>query len=67
MFFKIRICRCAWVAQSVEHPALDSGSSHDLAVHEFEPCVGLHADSTEPAWHFLSLPLPHALSKINKL
>ena len=35
---------------------------HDLAVCEFEPHVGLCADSSEPAWDFvspsLSLPLP---------
>ena len=28
--------------------ASDFGSGHDLEVCEFEPCVGLHADSLEP-------------------
>ena len=28
--------------------ASDFGSGHDLAVREFEPCVGLCADSSEP-------------------
>ena len=41
---KLRI-RGAWVAQSVEHP---TGSGHDLTVREFEPRVGLCADSSEP-------------------
>ena len=40
----------AWVAQSVKHLTLDFSSSHDLMVHEIEPCAGLHTDSTEPAW-----------------
>ena len=57
--------------------ASDFGSGHDLAVREFKPRVGLHADSSEPGACFrfcvsLSLcPSPaHALSlsvsKINK-
>ena len=37
------------VTQSVEHPTLDFGSGHDLAVG-----VGLHADNVEPGWDFLS-------------
>ena len=66
------------MAQSVKHPTPDFGSGHDLTVYEFEPQVGLCAD-TEPAWDSLSLslslcPLPslspsliHALSlKIKK-
>ena len=32
-------------------------SGHDLMVHEFQPCIWLLADSTEPAWDSLSLPL----------
>ena len=28
--------------------AADFGSGHDLMVREFEPCVGLRADSSEP-------------------
>ena len=27
-----------------------------ISVSGFEPCVGLHADSVEPAWDSLSLP-----------
>ena len=37
--------RGAWVAQSVKHL---TSSGHDLMVHQFEPCVGLCADSSEP-------------------
>ena len=45
---------------------------HGLAVHEINHCIGLYADSAEPAWDSpspsLSLPLPCTLSlKINKL
>ena len=46
-----------WVAQLVKHPTLDFGSGHHPTVCEFETHVGLHADSTEPAWDSLSLPL----------
>ena len=40
--------------------ASDFGSGRDLTVHEFEPCVGLCADSSEPGacfgfWGSLSL------------
>ena len=52
---------------------LNFGSGHDLMVHEIEPHIGFCADSTEPSWDSLSLPLPclhaHKLSlalKINK-
>ena len=31
------------------------GSSHDLEARGIEPCVGLCADSAEPAWDCLSL------------
>ena len=55
-----------WMAQSVEHPTLDFGSGHGLMVCEFEPHVGLCADSGEPAWDSLSAPLllvrTHSLS-----
>ena len=54
----------------------DFGSGHDLAVPEFEPCIGLCADSSEPGTSFgfcvslsLSAPLPlmlaRSLSKVN--
>ena len=56
--------RGAWVAQLVKRLTLDFGSGHDLAVCEFEPRVGLRADSSEPGACFrfcvfpLSLPFP---------
>ena len=58
--------------------ASDFGSSHDIAVHEFKPHIGVCADarSLEPASDsvspFLSLPptpvhaLSLSLSKVNK-
>ena len=53
------------MAQSVKHLTLDFGSGHDLTVHEFEPCIGLCADSADPVWDSLSAPslLVHSLSK----
>ena len=33
---------------SVKRLTLDFGSGHDLTVYEFEPHVGLYADSSEP-------------------
>ena len=39
----------ASVAQSIKHWNLDFGSGHDLTVRKFEPHVGRHAVSTEPA------------------
>ena len=47
--------RGTWVAQSAKCPILGFGLGHDLAVREFEPRVGLLADSVEPAWDSLSL------------
>ena len=47
------------MAQLVKHPVLGFGSGHDLTVREFEPCVGLCADSAEPAWDSFSLSLRH--------
>ena len=47
-----------WVprrAQSVKQPTLDVGSSHNLAVPGTESCIGLCANSVEPAWDSLSL------------
>ena len=43
------------MAQLVEYPTLDLGSSHNLTVCELEPQAGLCADSTE--LRILSLPL----------
>ena len=42
--------RGGWVAQLVKH--LIFGSGHDLAVHKFEPCFWLCADSSEPGAFF---------------
>ena len=58
----------------VKCPALDCGSGHRLTVREFEPHVGLCADSMETAWDSLSpslslCPSPLVLSlslKINE-
>ena len=52
-----RTAEGAPVAQSVKHPTFDFGSSHDLTVCEFKPCLGLCTDSMEPAWDILSLSL----------
>ena len=61
--------------------ASDFGSGHDLAVHGFEPHIGLCADSSEPGAcfrfsvslslcpspaHTLGLSLSFSLTKINK-
>ena len=50
--------------------AADFGSGHDLVVREFEPCVGLCADSSEPGACFgfsLSLSLSLSQKSLNKL
>ena len=49
------------MAQSVERPALDFGSGHDLRVVRSSPTLG-SVLSTEPAWDSLSIlpPLAHA-------
>ena len=44
----------AWVAQLFNCPTLDFGPGRDLIVRKVEPLIGLCADSTEPAWDFLS-------------
>ena len=63
--------RGAWVAQSVQRPAHDVSSGHDLVVRGFKPHVWLCAASSEPAWDFSSLPLslllPCSLSQILKI
>ena len=63
--YKMEMAGGTRVAQSVKRPTLGFGSGHDLAVRGPEPYVGLFADSAEPAWDSLSLPLPrrHSLSK----
>ena len=43
------------MAQSVGRLTFGFGSGRDLTVCEFEPRVGLCADSMDPAWDFLSL------------
>ena len=54
------------MAQSVKHLTLDFGSGHNLTVRGFKPCIGLCADSGEPAWDSLSpspsLPCPYSCS-----
>ena len=52
---KIKICQGAGGVQSVKRPTPGFSSGHDLTVREFEPCIGLHADSVEPAWDSLSV------------
>ena len=60
------------MAQLVKRLTLDLGSGHDLAVREFEPCVGLCTDSTDRAWDSLSLslslplPLSHSLLPLSQ-
>ena len=51
--------RDTWVAQLVKRLTLDFGSGHDIIVREFEPRVGLCADSVDPP--FPSAPSPFAL------
>ena len=53
------------MAQLVKRPTLGFGSGHDLAVREFEPHIGLCADSAEPAWDSVSpcLSAPPLLSR----
>ena len=68
--YKIFMLRGSWVVQLVKHPTPDFGSGHDLMVHEFEPYVGLCADSSQPGTCFglclpLSLPLP-CLSSVSQ-
>ena len=57
------------MAQLGKRLTLDLGSGHDLTVHEFEPCVGVCADSVEPDRNSPSLPvsLPLCLSKKKKV
>ena len=45
---KINYLQGTWVAQSVKHLTLDVGSGCDHTVCEFEPCIRLCADSSEP-------------------
>ena len=53
--YNIRQSWGTWVAQLVKIPTLDFSSDHDRTLHELEPHIGLHADSTKPAWDSLSL------------
>ena len=67
--FKMMITRGAWVAQSAKRLTLDFSSGYDLTDPELESCIGLCADSAEPAWDppspsFSAPPLlTHSLSK----
>ena len=55
------------MAQLVECSTLDFGLDHCLAVPEFGPHIGLHADSVEPAWESLLLSAPPLLAiSLNK-
>ena len=45
------------MAQLVKHPTPEFGSGHVPTVREMEPHIMLCADSMEPAWDSLSLPL----------
>ena len=46
----------------IKPQTFDFGSDHDFTGPEVESCVGLCADSMEPAWDSLSLPLPCSCS-----
>lgn len=46
------------MAQSFKCPTLGFSSDHDLTVHGMEPNNGLHPDSQEPTWDFLSPTAP---------
>ena len=46
-YIKNSLVRRARVAQLVKRLTLDFGSGHDLTLREFEPRIGLHADSSE--------------------
>ena len=48
------------VAHSVKCLTLDFGLGHDLMVYESKPCIGLCADSAEPAWDSLVFSLCHS-------
>ena len=66
------ILRNAWVTPSVKRPTLDSGSGHDLMVHEVKPRNSFRANTVETVWDSLSplslySSLALSLSKINKL
>ena len=50
------------MSQQVKQLTLDFSSGHDLMVREFEPHIGLHTDSAEPAWDSLSLSASPVLS-----
>ena len=52
-----KVCQGTWVARSVKHLTLESGSGHDLTVREIKPHVGLCDGSSEPAWDSRSLSL----------
>ena len=63
-----------WVVQLAKCLTLDFSSGHELMVCGFEPGIGLHTISVEPAWGRLSPPPPLVLTRtlslsprINKL
>ena len=59
--------RGSWVAQFIKHLTLDFGSGHDLLGCETQPHIRLCADSVEPAWDSLSLPLSLSLPNLCSL
>ena len=58
------------MVQSVKRLTLGFSIGHDLMVREFEPHIGLHADSAEPAWDSLSpslsAPSPACVPSLSK-
>ena len=54
------------MAPSVKRTMLNFGSSHDLMVHVFEPCMGLCNDNSKPAWDSVSpsLSAPRLLASL---
>ena len=61
---RIKIGWGARVALSVKLPSLDFSSGQEWPVCEFEPCVGVCVDSSEPGagFRFYDYPTPHCPS-----
>ena len=61
---KNKLSEGTWVAQLVKCLSLGFSSDHAVTVCEFEPHIGLHADSEELAWDSLSSSLSaHSVSQ----
>ena len=65
-FYKIRTFWGSWVSQLVKHQLLVSAQVIVSHFHEFEPHIGLCADSADPAWDSLCLPLSLSLPCLPK-